>query len=286
MDKILNGKILADKLNLELKTKINEIVKEIEIRPKLVTILIGADPASKVYVNIKHKTCSQVGIKSSQINLSEDITKADLLNEIEKLNKDTNIHGILLQLPLPMKLQDFTSQFIEKISPFKDVDGFHPLNRGKLFDYDEELAPCTPKGIIALLEHYNVDIKGKDVTIINRSNLIGKPLIFMLLKRNATPSICHTSTKDLDHYIKQADILIVAVSHPNFITEDKIKKGVIIVDVGINRVEGKLVGDVNFEGVFEKCGAITPVPGGVGPMTVSYLLRNTFTAFKKQLNID
>ena len=286
MDKILNGKILADKLNLELKATINEIVKKIEIRPKLVTILVGEDPASKVYMNIKHKTCTQVGIESSQINLSEDITKSELLNEIEKLNKDTNIHGILLQLPLPMRFRDFTSQFIEKISPFKDVDGFHPVNRGKLFDYEEELAPCTPKGIIALLEHYNVEIKGKDVTIINRSNLIGKPLIFMLLKRNATPSICHTSTKDIDRYIKQADILIVAVSHPSFITEDKIKKDVIIVDVGINRVEGKLVGDVDFEGVFEKCGAITPVPGGVGPMTVSYLLRNTFTAFKKQLNIN
>ncbi|MFW9898383.1 MAG: bifunctional 5,10-methylenetetrahydrofolate dehydrogenase/5,10-methenyltetrahydrofolate cyclohydrolase [Candidatus Thorarchaeota archaeon] len=286
MEKILEGKKLADKLNLELKAKIDDIVKKNGTRPKLATILLGKDPASKVYVNIKHKTCDQVGIESHQVDLSEDINKTDLLNEIEKLNNDNKIHGILLQLPLPMKLQGFIPDFLEKISPIKDIDGFHPINRGKLFDYNEEFAPCTPKGIIALLENYNIEIKGKDVTIINRSNLVGKPLIFMLLKRNATPSICHTSTRNIDHYIKQADILIVAVGRPNFITEEKIKNDVIIVDVGINRVEGKLVGDVDFKGVFEKCGAITPVPGGVGPLTVSFLLRNTFTAFKKQLNIN
>jgi len=230
MEKILDGKKLAEKLNLELKNKIDELIKRTKIKPKLATILVGEDPASKVYVNIKHKTCTQVGIESYQVNLSKDINKTDLLNEIEKLNQDTDIHGILLQLPLPLKIRDFTPQFLEKISPIKDVDGFHPINRGKLFDYNEELAPCTPKGIIALLEHYNVEIKGKDVTIINRSNLVGKPLIFMFLKRNATPSICHTSTKEIDRYIKQADILIVAVGRPKFITNDKIKK-----DVSIDR---------------------------------------------------
>jgi len=286
MGKILDGKKLAEKLNLELKNEIHEVIKRTRIKPKLATILVGEDTASKIYVNIKHKTCTQVGIESSQVNLSEDINKTELFNEIEKLNQDANIHGILLQLPLPLKIRDITPQFLEKISPLKDVDGFHPINRGKLFDYNEELAPCTPKGIIALLEHYNVEIKGKDVTIINRSNLVGKPLIFMLLKRNATPTICHTSTKDLDRCIKQADILVVAVSRPKFITKEKIKEGVIIIDVGTNRVEGKLCGDVDFEDVLEKVGMITPVPGGVGPMTVSYLLRNTFNGFKKQLNIN
>ena len=286
MEKILDGKKLAEKLNLELKNKIDELIKRTKIKPKLATILVGEDPASKVYVNIKHKTCTQVGIESYQVNLSKDINKTDLLNEIEKLNQDTDIHGILLQLPLPLKIRDFTPQFLEKISPIKDVDGFHPINRGKLFDYNEELAPCTPKGIIALLEHYNVEIKGKDVTIINRSNLVGKPLIFMLLKRNATVSVCHTSTRKIDRYIKQADILIVAVSRPKFIQKERIKEGVIIIDVGTNKIEGKLVGDVDFEDVLEKVSMITPVPGGVGPMTVSYLLRNTFNVFKKKLNIN
>jgi methylenetetrahydrofolate dehydrogenase (NADP+)/methenyltetrahydrofolate cyclohydrolase len=283
MEKILDGKKLADKLNLELKEEINEFIKNTNIRPKLATILVGEDPASKVYINIKHKTCNQVGIESLMIKLDENSSKEQLLNEIEKLNKDKNVNGILLQLPLPNNLSQFTTELLEKISPIKDVDGFHPNNRGKLFDYNEELAPCTPKGIIALLEHYNIELKGKDVTIINRSNLVGKPLIFMFLKRNATVSICHTSTKDIDRYIKQGDILIVAVGRPKFITKDKIKDGgVIIIDVGINRVDGKLCGDVDFEGVIEKCRYITPVPGGVGPMTVSFLLQNTFTAYKLQ----
>ena len=283
MDKILDGRKLADKLNSELKEKIQEIVNKTKIRPKLATILIGEDPASKVYVNIKHKTCTEIGIESLMINLDENCSKENLLKEIEKLNNDKSVHGILLQLPLPSNLKESTAEFLEKISPLKDVDGFHPINRGRLFDYNEELAPCTPKGIIALLEYNNIDIKGKDVTIINRSNLVGKPLIFMLLKRNATPTVCHTSTKDLDRCIKQADILIVAVSRPKFITKDKIKEGVVIIDVGINRVEGKLCGDVDFDDVLDKCGHISPVPGGVGPCTVSYLLQNTFTAFQNQL---
>ncbi len=286
MEKILDGKKLANKLNSDLKSKIDDITKKNKISPKLATILVGGDPASKIYVNIKHKTCAQVGMESVLIELDEDISKEDLKKEIDKLNNDNSVHGILLQLPLPQHLKEETSEFIEEISPLKDVDGFHPCNRGKLFDYDETLAPCTPKGIIALLENYNVEIKGKDVTIINRSNLVGKPLIFMLLKRNATVSVCHTSTKDIDSYINRAELLVVAVGRPNFITKEKIKEGVIIIDVGMNRVDGKLCGDVDFEGVMDKCGKITPVPGGVGPMTVSCLLQNTLIAFKKQLNIN
>ncbi len=286
MDKILDGRKLADKLNLELKTKINNIVKKVEIRPKLATILVGEDPASKIYVNIKHKTCAHVGIESIMVNLTEDISKNELIKKIIMLNKDDSIHGILLQLPLPQNLREVTSEFLEYISPVKDVDGFHPFNRGKLFDYDETMVACTPKGIIALLEHNNIEIKGKNATIINRSNLVGKPLIFMLLKRNATVSICHTSTRDIDSYIKNADILIVAVGRPNFITKERIKEGVVIVDVGMNRVEGKLCGDVDFDGVIDKCSKITPVPGGIGPMTVSFLLQNTFNTYKKQMNID
>ncbi|MFW9785179.1 MAG: bifunctional 5,10-methylenetetrahydrofolate dehydrogenase/5,10-methenyltetrahydrofolate cyclohydrolase, partial [Candidatus Heimdallarchaeota archaeon] len=166
-----------------------------------------------------------------------------------------------------------------------DVDGFNPINKGMLFDYEEELAPCTPKGIIALLEYYNITIQGKDIVIVNRSNLVGKPLIFMLLKRNATVTICHTSTKSIENHMQRADILVVAVGKPKFITKDKVKEGVIIIDVGQNRVQGKLYGDVDFEDVYEKCGAITPTPGGIGPLTVAFLLQNTFIAYKKQLKI-
>ena len=286
LDKLLDGKKFADELNSILAEKIKKATEKTGIKPGLATVLVGEDPASQIYVNIKHKTCAQVGIDSISINLNESITKTDLVNQINQLNERDDIHGILLQLPLPPHLRAETPYFLEKISYHKDVDGFHPINRGKLFDYDESLAPCTPKGIIALLEHYDVNIKGKDVTLINRSNLVGKPLIFMLLERNATVSICHTSTENIEHYMKQADILIVGVGKPNFITKDKIKEGAVIVDVGMNRNEGKLCGDVDFEGVLEKCGRITPVPGGVGPLTVSFLLQNTFFTYLKQVDLD
>jgi methylenetetrahydrofolate dehydrogenase (NADP+)/methenyltetrahydrofolate cyclohydrolase len=219
------------------------------------------------------------------VSLKQNVSKEALINEIEKLNEDDSVHGIILQLPLPKTLKPFTKEFIERINPLKDVDGLHPLNRGKLFDYNEDLVPCTPKGIITLLEYYKIEIKGKHAVIINRSNLVGKPLIFMLLKRNATVSICHTSTKNIENYIKSADILITAVGQPDFITKEKIKEGVVIIDVGTNRVKGKTYGDVDFEGVFDKCSWITPNPGGVGPMTVSFLLQNTFLTYKNHLKI-
>jgi methylenetetrahydrofolate dehydrogenase (NADP+)/methenyltetrahydrofolate cyclohydrolase len=284
-NKILDGKKLAERLNSELKLEIEKAVELSGIKPKLATILVGKDPASKIYVNIKHKTCQNVGIASIIVELEEDITKDQLLSEIDNLNKDNKIHGILLQIPLPEKLQKFTPEFLEKISPLKDVDGLTPASRGKLFDYNEESGACTPKGIISLLENNKIDLKGKNVVIINRSNLVGKPLIFMLLKRNATVTICHTSTKDIDSHTKKADIIIVAVRKPKFITKDKIKEGVILIDVGINRLEGKLCGDVDFEGVFDKCGKITPVPGGIGPMTVAMLCDNTFRQYRKQLKL-
>ncbi|MFX1390858.1 MAG: bifunctional methylenetetrahydrofolate dehydrogenase/methenyltetrahydrofolate cyclohydrolase FolD [Promethearchaeota archaeon] len=284
-NKILNGKKLAETLNSELKLQIQKAVEKTGIKPKLVTILVGNDPASKVYVNIKHKTCQNVGIDSEVLELEENISKEKLLSKIDQLNKDVEVHGILLQIPLPGKLQEFLLEFLDRISPLKDVDGLTPVNRGKLFDYNEESGACTPKGIISLLENNNIDLKGKEVVIINRSNLVGKPLIFMLLKRNATVTICHTSTKDIESHTRKADILIVAVRKPKFITKDKIKEGAIIIDVGINRVEDKLFGDVDFEEVIEKCGKITPVPGGIGPMTVAMLCDNTFTLYKKQLKL-
>ncbi|MHA2398741.1 MAG: bifunctional 5,10-methylenetetrahydrofolate dehydrogenase/5,10-methenyltetrahydrofolate cyclohydrolase [Promethearchaeota archaeon] len=280
-EKLLDGKALAGRLNLKLKAEVSKMVEKTNFQPNLITILVGMDPASKVYVNMKKKTAAEVGIDSNIIILEENSSKDTIIKEIKKLNEDNNIHGILLQLPLPNSLRAFTSEIIDHISPKKDVDGLNSLNKGKLFDYNEELAPCTPKGIIALLEYYNIEIKGKNVTIINRSNLVGKPLIFMMLKRNATVTVCHTSTIDIEKFMKAADILVVAVRQPNFVTQNKIKEGAVLIDVGINRVDGKLCGDVNFEDVYEKCGAITPSPGGIGPLTVHFLLRNTFTAYNK-----
>ncbi len=284
-EKILDGKKLADFLNAELKKKIDSSFDKIGMRPTLATILVGQDPASKVYVNIKHKKCAEINIGSLMVEFDETISKEKLLEKIEEINNNENIHGILLQLPLPQNLRDNTEEFLEKISYIKDVDGFHPINRGKLFDYHEELSACTPKGIVALLNHYNIDLAGKHVVLVNRSNLVGKPLIFMLLKRNATVTVCHSYTKELGSITKQADVLIVGVSRPNFITKEMVKEGAIIVDVGTNRVDGKLCGDVDFNDVLEKCGMITPVPGGVGPLTVSFLLQNTYRAFKSQLNL-
>jgi len=283
MEKILDGKALAQKLNNELKSEFNQLYIFSKIKPKLATILVGEDPASQVYINIKTKVCAEVGIESISIKHPANIDSEELIASIKELNRDDSIHGILLQIPLPNHLKPHISTFINQISPKKDVDGLHPINKGKLFDYNEEYAPCTPKGIIALLEHYNVNLKGKFTVIINRSNLVGKPLIFLLLKRNATVAVCHTSTINIEKLTKMADILIVAVGKPNFISKDKIKEGAILIDVGVSRVNGKLCGDVNFNDVFEKCGMITPNPGGIGPLTVSFLMRNTLIAYQNQI---
>lgn len=283
MGKVLDGKALSQKLNLELKKEVSIITKKTGVKPKLAGILVGNNPASELYLDIKRRRSAEIGIDSILVNLKQDTTKEDVLEEIKNLNEDDSIHGIILQLPLPRELKHFTNEFIDKINPIKDVDGLHPINRGKLFDYNEDLVPCTPKGIITLLEYYDIEIKGKHAVIINRSNLVGKPLFFMLLKRNATVSICHTSTVNINKFIKDADILIVAVSQPNFITKEKIKEGVVVIDVGTNRVEGKTCGDVDYEDVFDKVGAITPNPGGVGPMTVNSLLQNTFYVYKNQV---
>ena len=282
-DKILDGKALAEKLNLALKVKISEAVDRVGIKPKLVTILVGEDPASKLYLNMKKRTSASIGIESEILELDEHISNEKIIKEINNLNTNDNIHGILLQLPLPKSQVPNTLKYTEKISPLKDVDGLTPVNKGKLYDYNEILAPCTPTGIITLLEYYNIELKGKEAVIINRSNLVGKPLIFMMLKRNATITVCHTSTKNIESHMRRADILVVAVRQPNFITKEKIKDGVIIIDVGINRVNGKLCGDVNFDDVYEKCSKIAPSPGGIGPLTVHFLLQNTFTAYKNQI---
>ncbi len=284
MGKVLNGKELAERLNSELKNKINLDYQRTGVKPKLAAILVGDDPASELYIRIKRKTCAEIGIDSILINLNGEVSNAELFTKISELNSDLTVHGIILQLPLPVKFKPFTLEFIEQIDPLKDVDGLHPINKGKLFDYNEEFVPATPKGIITLLEYYNIELKGKHVVIINRSNLVGKPLIFMFLKRNATVTICHTSTSNLESHIKKADILVVAIGQPDFITKDKIKEGAVIIDVGTSRVNGKTRGDVKFDDVFDKCSWITPNPGGIGPMTVSFLLQNTYNVYKRKIS--
>jgi methylenetetrahydrofolate dehydrogenase (NADP+)/methenyltetrahydrofolate cyclohydrolase len=285
-NKILDGKKLAEQLNSALKKRIVQARKKIKIAPKLATILVGDNPASKIYINIKQKTCKQVGIDSTVIDLKKTIEKEKLIDHINNLNTKGDIHAILLQLPLPSHLQKDLHDILENIHPEKDVDGLHPKNLGNLYYNKEKISPCTPMGILKLLERYDIELKGKDITIINHSNLLGRPLAQMFLNRNASVSVCHEYTKDLKQYTQQADILVVGVGKAKFITEDYIKEDSIIIDVGINRVEGELYGDVDFKDVLEKVFKITPVPGGVGPLTVAMLLQNTYYLYRKQLNIS
>lgn len=283
--KILDGKKLANELNSKLKREIERLKSKTGISPKLATILIGSDPASEVYIKIKHRTCQELGITSELVKFDKNVKVETISRTIRDLNQDSEVHGILLQLPLPERLQEETDELIQLIDSEKDVDGFSYINRGQLFYTRESLAPCTPKGILHLMYVNNIELKGKDVVIVNHSNLVGKPLMLMMLNRNATVSVCHEHTKEIEAYTKDADILVVGIGKPNFITKEMIKENSVIIDVGINRVDGDLTGDVDFEDVYEKCGRITPVPGGVGPMTVAMLMQNTIIAYKRQLNI-
>jgi methylenetetrahydrofolate dehydrogenase (NADP+)/methenyltetrahydrofolate cyclohydrolase len=234
-----------------------------------------------VYIRQKEKACEEVGIVSYKYTLPEDTTEEKLLSVVDELNNEERIHGILVQLPLPEHLDE--KRVIEEISPEKDVDGFHPLNMGRLFVGEPSFVPCTPRGVIELIERSGFEIKGKKAVIVGRSNIVGKPVAVLLLMRHATITVCHTRTTDLAAETREADILVVAAGRPKMITGDMVKEGVIVIDVGINRVDGKLVGDVDFGSVSPKAGAITPVPGGVGPMTVAMLMKNTLEAAKKLL---
>jgi len=274
--KILDGNALAKKIRSGLKKKIENLGK----KPGLAVILIGENPASSVYVNIKSIACEETGIKDIKYNFEKDVSEKEIIELIKKLNKNPDIHGILVQLPLPEHIN--TYNVIDAIEPKKDVDGFHFVNTGNLFINRENLVPCTPKGIIRMLEEEKIELKGKHAVVVGRSNIVGKPIAMMLVNRDATVTICHRHTKDLGYYTKQADILVVAVGKPKLITTDIIKKGAVVVDVGINRVNGKIVGDVDFENVKKKASYITPVPGGVGPMTVAMLMENTYMAFNKK----
>lgn len=277
---ILSGKELANKIKLDIKNKIDSIIKSGNRKPCLVTILVGDNPASKVYVANKEKACNEVGIINLTETYPESITEDELINHIEDFNKSRLVDGILVQLPLPKHIN--SDNILLAIDPKKDVDGFHPQNVANLWLGRDCTIPCTPKGIIKLIESINIDLCGKRVVIVGRSNIVGLPISKLCLDRNATVTICHSKTKNLKEITSEADILIVAVGKPKFITYDMVKVGAIVIDVGINRVDGKLYGDVDYENVQCKTSYITPVPGGVGPMTICCLMENTIECFLKR----
>ncbi|MDK2891879.1 bifunctional methylenetetrahydrofolate dehydrogenase/methenyltetrahydrofolate cyclohydrolase FolD [Methanohalophilus sp.] len=276
--KIIDGRGLAKKIEERVKYEVEGLKKSTGVVPGLATILVGDDPASNMYVRLKHKACDRVGINAEDHKLDASISHQELLALIESLNLREDIHGILLQLPLPSHLD--AQEAMQTIIPTKDVDGFHPCNVGKLLIGDEQLVPCTPAGIIKALEEYGVEIEGKNAVVVGHSNVVGKPMAAMLLNRNATVSICHVYTDDLKRYTKEADILIVATGVKHLIKADMVKDGVVIFDAGITEEDGKVYGDVDFENVSKKASLITPVPGGVGPMTIATLLTHVVIAAK------
>ena len=276
---ILDGKKVSAKVREDLKLEVDNFKKE-GINPKLAVIMVGNDPASKVYVRNKNKACEEIGIEYEEFLLGEETTMEELLNVIDNLNKNQNIDGILLQSPIPKHL-DINKAF-RAILPEKDVDGFHPINAGKLSIGEKCFVPCTPHGVVKIIEEYNIETEGKNVVIVGRSNIVGKPLIQCMLQKNATVTVCHSKTRNLEEFTRKADILIVAIGKQKFITENMVKEGVVVIDIGINRnEEGKLVGDVDFDSVSKKASYITPVPGGVGPMTVAMLMENVVEAAKQ-----
>ena len=279
MAEIIDGKLVAKELRAEIKAKTTEFIQNTGITPGLAVVLVGNDPASCVYVRNKHRACLEVGFNSFQISLDESTTESELLSVIEELNNRDDVHGILVQLPLPKHIKE--ERIINAINPKKDVDAFNPSNVGKIMLGGYNYLPCTPAGIISLLDYYKIDISGKNCVVVGRSNIVGKPMAMLLLERNGTVTVCHSRTSSLISHTKNADILVVAVGRPEFITEEYVKEGAVVVDVGINRTaDGGLVGDVEFSGVSKKASYITPVPGGVGPMTITTLLKNTLTAAK------
>jgi len=276
--KILDGKMVSARIKSELKAEVDKL-QEKGIRPGLAVVIVGNDPASRVYVNSKKKACAEIGIYSEEYALPEETTQQELLELVNELNRRDNIHGILVQLPLPKHLDE--EEVINTISPSKDVDAFHPLNVGKIMIGNFDSLPCTPAGIMELIKESGVPVEGKECVVVGRSNIVGKPQAMLLLHQHGTVTICHSRTKNLKEVCRRADILVAAGGKPELITADMVKPGAVVIDVGMNRLDnGKLVGDVDFKNVSEIASAITPVPGGVGPMTIAMLMRNTVTAAK------
>ena len=275
---ILDGKMVSKQLKDNLKIKVNELKNKYGITPKLSIVLVGENPASQVYVRNKVKACEYTGIEPNLIKVSEEITEEELLNIVKTLNNDDSVHGIIVQLPLPKHINE--QKVIDYINNKKDVDGFGIENKGKLFCGLDSLHSATPEGIMTLLDAYNIPIQGKNAVVVGRSNIVGKPIAMLLLAKNATVTIAHSKTANLGEVTKQADILVVAIGKPKFVTADMVKEGAVVIDVGINRVNDKLCGDVDFENVSKKTSYITPVPGGVGPLTIASLLKNTLIAYQ------
>lgn len=281
MADIISGKIVSEKLRSELRDEIAEFKNKNGVTPGLAVVMVGNNPASAVYVRNKHKACLDVGIESYQIEFPEDITEEQLLSKIDELNADDKVNGILVQLPLPSGISE--ERVIERISPLKDVDAFHPSNVGRIMIGNYSFLPCTPAGIISLLDHYKIEISGKRCAVVGRSNIVGKPMALLLTERNGTVTLCHSRTQNLDMILRESDIVVVAIGKAEFLRADMIKPGAVVIDVGINRTsDGKLVGDVAFGEVSQVASMITPVPGGVGPMTITTLLQNTLLAAKMQ----
>jgi methylenetetrahydrofolate dehydrogenase (NADP+)/methenyltetrahydrofolate cyclohydrolase len=277
---IINGLELAKEKRAQLAKEVEQLKSE-GIQPTLAVVLVGDHPASQSYVKAKQKACEEIGIRSKLLTFPNDITESFLLEQIEALNADDSIHGILVQLPLPKQIDEL--KVIETIAPQKDVDGFHPLNIGRMMTGQKTFLPCTPYGILFMIQSLNVEIAGKHVVVVGRSNIVGKPVGQLFLREHATVTYCHSRTKNLREITRQADILIVAVGKPNLIRAEDVKKGAIVIDVGVNRLEnGKLCGDVHFEEVKEVASYLTPVPKGVGPMTITMLLHNTIQAAREQ----
>lgn len=284
MAKIIDGKALAAKKQAALQEKVERLKAESGLLPGLVVILVGDDPASQVYVRNKERFAKKVGFLSETVRLSESISEEELIQVIEKYNKDERFHGILVQLPLPKHIND--KRVILAIDPKKDVDGFHPMNTGHLWSGRPVMVPCTPAGIMELLREYEVALEGKTAVIIGRSNIVGKPMAQLLLEKNATVTLAHSRTRDLAKVTKQADILIVAIGQGHFVTADFVKEGAVVIDVGMNRdVDGRLIGDVDFEEVEPIASLITPVPGGVGPMTITMLMEQTYQSALRSVSL-
>ncbi len=284
MTTVLNGKEYSIKFREELKQKVEILKQKHGIVPGLAIVIIGEDSASQIYVRNKIKASEDVGLNSVTVRLSEDISQQDAENEVYKLACRNDIDGIIVQLPLPKKFD--SAKILAKIPTHKDVDGLCAENLGKLLVGEDALVSCTPNGIIQLLKGYNIDFTGKHAVVIGRSNMVGKPISALLQKENCTVTMCHSKTQNIKNYTLQADILVAAIGRANYVTEDMVKQGAIVVDVGINRVDGKIYGDVDYNAVFNKASYITPVPGGVGPMTVTMLMYNAFTACLRNNNIE
>ncbi len=278
---LLDGKAMSAELREELALRVQRL-KGKGVTPGLAVILVGDDPASQIYVKNKELGCQQVGIHSVTIRLPETASQAELEAQIDKLNADASIHGILVQLPLPQGLDEAAA--LARILPEKDVDGFHLLNAGRLFTGQQGVVACTPKGAMEMLHRTGIDLSGKEAVVVGRSNIVGKPMAMLLLQENATVTICHSRTANLAEHTRRADVLVAAVGKPRFITADMVKPGAVVIDVGINRVDGKVVGDVDFDAVREVASWITPVPGGVGRMTITMLLANTIEAAERMVS--